>query len=402
MMSRIKYVIYLSAILMFVLFFEEDIAGQENLIPNPSFEQIKKCPESIVYRYQFNRLVKHWSQPTFGSVLLFHPCGSRQLQVPLNYSGYQFPVAGKSYIRLNSYLTIMSNCRSFFQCKFSHRLHKDRIYYFEAKLSLTESGLRAVNSFGIALNKRKRFNLFTRLLNQRRGLNIENSYDDGFFTSFTEWMMVSGYYLAEGGEEYFIMGNFKDDEETGVISVESPQQMINGRPLKQFNTFKMAKYYVDNVYFFSADSVKKHILRRMQDSAVNTNFYDRRTKVYEYRWDTVALKPVSKDISTVVNMDSGHVLAPQVLRQIRNDSVDSVFIVNYYRSGETEYTQLQKSLQYARSIKGFIKLHRPELYCESYGLAGKNEEHAPAKGKAIYKTELLLKKRLREKQRKEY
>ena len=393
---------FLLPVLLIMLFSEDHIAGQENLIPNHSFEKIEDCPESIVYRYQFNRLVKHWSQPTFGSVLLLHPCGSRHLQVPQNISGYQVPVSGKAYISQHMYASYRNNNRAYFQCQLKQELQKDRIYYFEAKLSLEESSLLAVNSFGIALNKRKRFNLFTRLLNQKKGLNFQNSYDDGYFASFMEWMMVSGYYRAEGDEAYLIMGNFRDDEEAGVISVESPQQMINGRPLKEFSTFNSASYYIDNVNFFFADSVKKHIHNRMQDSAVNTNFYGRRTKVYEYCWDTVALKPIAKDTSSVLTMDSTHALAPQVLQQVQNDSVDSVFIVNYYKSEESKFTQLQKSLQYARSIKSWIKLHRPNLYCESYGLAGKNPVNKPPKGKAAYRTELLIKKRIREKERKDY
>ncbi|MCF8332499.1 MAG: hypothetical protein K9H84_08620 [Bacteroidales bacterium] len=389
-------------VLIVFLFYGERIAGQENLILNHSFEEKEDCPESIVYRYEFNRLVKHWSQPTFGSVLLFHSCGSSHLKVPQNMFGYQIPVSGKAYINQHIYSSYRNNNRAYFQCQLKRELQKDCIYYFEAKLSLEESSLHAVNNFGIALNKRKRFNLFTRLLKQKKGLNFQNSYDDGYFASFTEWMMVSGYYRAEGDEAYLIMGNFRDDEKTGVISVESPQQMINGRPLKEVSTYNAASYYIDNVYFFSADSVKKHIHQRMQDSAVNTNFYDRRTQVYEYRWDTVALKPVSKDTSAVLKMDSAHVLAPQVLKQIRNDSVDSVYVVNYYQSEESKFAQLQKSLQYARSIKRWIKLHRPNLYCESYGLAGNQQNNHPPEGKAICKTELLLKKRLGEKKRRDY
>ena len=55
---------------------------------------------------------------------------------------------------------------------------------------------------------------------------------------------------------------------------------------------------------------------------------------------------------------------------------------------------IQKSLQYARSIKRWIKLHKPNLYCESYGLAGNQQNNHPPEGKSICKTELLLKKRI--------
>lgn len=376
-----------STILFLLIALSIKVIGQHNYIQNHSFEQIKKCPEEVNTGYL--KLVENWSQPTMASTDIYQKSCLGFAKTPKNKSGNQIPVSGVAYIGM--YLGVANiyskNYCEYFQNRLNRKLTEGKLYYFECKLSLAECSEYFCKRFGVSFNGKKVFRPFYRQeLKLKQGLDIDLSDD----YSYKEWIVASGYYLATGTEQFLIIGNFHGNSVTEKLQLSDDLQ----RELKMKYEFaKYAYYFIDDVFLLESRSIKQHILNRMQDTAVNMNFVDHRTKFYEYRWDTVAFDAVTKDTSWCSSIDTSSQFAKNIGHYIQNDSVDSVFIVNYYSSGECEFVRYTNSLTYANSIKKWIKIQRPNLYCEAFGLDGNPNGTKPATGKVICRTELLLKKR---------
>ena len=72
---------------------------------------------------------------------------------------------------------------------------------------------------------------------------IENSVSNPLL-SYTNWMQVSGTYIAHGGEKYIVIGNFRNDSSTNVFYVDTTQLQ-----------YPLAYYYIEDVSVINCDSL---------------------------------------------------------------------------------------------------------------------------------------------------
>ncbi len=187
----------------------------QNRIQNPSFETYSECPVTLG---NLEKDVKDWRTPTLGSTDYFNAC-SRAMGTPKNFNGEQPALFGTGYIGL--YMLAPDNYREYVQGSLHTTLKKGEPYTVSFYVSLAEGSDFAIKEFGI------RFTEFPVKVETKKVLSgkhlsklgggvsnlIEADYSD-FYNDEKEWTRISKEFVADGTENFILIGNFKDDKRT--------------------------------------------------------------------------------------------------------------------------------------------------------------------------------------------
>jgi hypothetical protein len=239
---------YRITIIIFIGFLSFSFFGQ-NLINNGSAEILHSCPTNL------NQIDSSffWSKGSGGTPDLFSMCSSAPIFTPPNiYYGYQKPRTGRSLIGLafnvfyswpNSY----SLLKEYPRIELSQPLVSNVVYNVRCYLSNTGfsySGSNAITGDSLG---------FLFLINDtvfNTGGNIPQVpqvWDtSGFYIDTVNWLEVEGIYIAQGGEKYLIIGDFKRYD-------LNPNYYITSYvgPYTSTSTY----YYLDDVAIWPADTV---------------------------------------------------------------------------------------------------------------------------------------------------
>lgn len=183
----------------------------QNLVPNHSFENVSPCPTSP------NLLCDHvavpWECPNDGTTDLFHACGgtypSNSFSVPYNTNGFQVAHDGQGYAGM--FCKWGANGREYAQAPLTSPLVAGQwynVYFYVSKIN----AFCSIEHIGAYLSKTVSHQSGTDYLDYEP--QVESDF--GFITDTMEWVLISGCFQAEGGEEYITIGNFRDDAESPV------------------------------------------------------------------------------------------------------------------------------------------------------------------------------------------
>lgn len=227
---------------MLFLLFSIQIFSQ-NLVLNPSFENTKRCS---YYIGRFNENIIDWSTPTFGTTDLFNPCSKKNTGIPDNYNGKQYPKNGKNYSGI--YVHSENNYREYIQAQLSQELKKDTKYTISFYVNLAEKSDFAIKSIDFLLTENKLNTTLSRELSnkQLKKLNIENFTlykidTNQFYDNKSGWTLITMEFVAEGYENFLIIGNFNKNSKTDKI------------PVSNKNRSNISYYYVDLVSIERSD-----------------------------------------------------------------------------------------------------------------------------------------------------
>ena len=217
---------YLLTYLFIILAF---YSKAQNLVPNYSFENYSACPLTAG-----------------GQVTLAIPWGSATSTCSTDYFDYcsssiftQAPRTGSGYTGL--YFYGMSDTREYLQVKLDSFLKVNKCYYVEFYVSLSEYMTEAVNNIGANLSIIQPFGILPNLQSlPAHILNIGNP----IINDSINWVKVSSYYTALGGEQYLTIGNFFNNINTSVIGVNP----TNGQ----------SYYYIDDITVEEVKSQQWH------------------------------------------------------------------------------------------------------------------------------------------------
>lgn len=190
------------------------VSGQ-NLIKNPSFERYLACPINLGNLK--NDLVD-WNIPTLGSTDYFHSC-SEAMGTPKNFNGEQPADFGEGYVGL--YLYAPDNYREYLQATLTKTLRKGISYEVSFYVSLAERSDFAIKEFGLLFSEdplqvKTRKVLSKMHLSKVQG-DISNYFEirySDFYSDNKEWVRVEKEFVANGTENFLIIGNFKDNKRT--------------------------------------------------------------------------------------------------------------------------------------------------------------------------------------------
>lgn len=201
------------------------IFGQ-NLVPNPSFETITSCGDTISPVIT-SSIVAPWISPTLGGADYFNSsCGTgcTGLGTPCNVISYQPTHTGAGYAGIiagtGNIVNGLDNDRDYIQVQLTSPLTAGQDYCVEFYASLASNlavDVMAINSLGAYMSSSPV------TANNLTNLNFTPQIvSSTFVTDTLGWTLIQGTYTATGGEEYITIGNFLDGASTQTQAVPVP------------------------------------------------------------------------------------------------------------------------------------------------------------------------------------
>lgn len=211
--------------------------AQTNLVPNPSFEFHTACPTgSDIYK------AAPWFSANIGTPDYYHVCGNISMNVPNTWLGYQQPrtgdaFAGEYFGPLN--FNMNANGREYMETPLLAPLIAGRRYCAEFYVNFNNKSWQAIDGFGMYFSN-------DTLLNDTTvyyfGVIPQVENPSGNIISDTlSWVKVSGSFIAQGGENFLTIGNFRSDANTQVDTV----------PGFAANVY----YFIDDVAVYLCDTI---------------------------------------------------------------------------------------------------------------------------------------------------
>ncbi|MEI6817660.1 MAG: T9SS type A sorting domain-containing protein [Bacteroidota bacterium] len=226
------------------------VQGQ-NLVPNPSFEIYDTCPSD------FSEILNAvpWFRPTIhvsnisndGTPDYYNSCidttnlQAAQVGVPQNFLGYEFARTGHAYAGFYSTFWCTTNCnyREYIEVKLDSALVAGITYYVSFYVSLADSCSRTTDAVGAYISIDS---ILSNIYHPLPYIPQINNPVGNFITDKINWTKISGTFLAQGGEQFITIGNFKNDTLTDTIFVSG-----GGRNHYDTSFDKSAYFYIDDV-----------------------------------------------------------------------------------------------------------------------------------------------------------
>lgn len=187
----------------------------QNLVPNPDFNDYTWCPGG---RGLLGWAVP-WYSPNRNTSDFCHSCsGSPSYSgVPENRWGNQTPYSGEGYAGIRTWISTDifvagKNYREYLAVQLTDTLIAGDTYFLSFMVSVGDYALYLSDDLGMYLSAdtiaSDTILTFTPQLANPEG-NILTNIDD--------WIEISGQFVAEGGERFLVIGNFKVDEQTTLV-----------------------------------------------------------------------------------------------------------------------------------------------------------------------------------------
>jgi hypothetical protein len=230
-------------ILGFGLFFFNSTFSQTNLVPNPSFEQYTICPINYPIFQYLNDKPDLWFKPDHRYATYLNACSNDSIYggVPFHKlaggNGFQYARTGYGYVLMRHF----GSSLNYFEVKLLDSLKQNKKYYGECYVNSVNSNTTACNSQSMYFSKNATYvdtTLYDTILRNPQVYN----YDNPIIVDTLNWVKISGVFIAQGGEQYLTLGNFRNS------------YTVTKRIKLQNIGFNGAGYYYDDVSVYNLDS----------------------------------------------------------------------------------------------------------------------------------------------------
>jgi len=195
------------------------LTAQTNLVPNPGFEIYSSCPQ-FPPDGNINKATP-WFQPwtDFNSSDFFHACDTidQMMSVPSNFWGYQWPHSGDGYAGiLCIYPTSPNSGREYLEVELTDSFTAGFTYNVSFYVNLGDSSLYSCNNIGVHFSDTV---VLYSIVISNVLLNVPfHIFSQSIVSDAIGWHLISGKYIASGGEKFMVVGNFLNDISTSYIS----------------------------------------------------------------------------------------------------------------------------------------------------------------------------------------
>lgn len=213
--------------------------GQENLVPNGSFEEYHTCPNDIS---QMDKVIS-WrsfkSTPDYYNVCNnTTSIGVEIVGVPKNFSGYQYAANGNAYCGVSSFGD--ENVRELIGCELNTPLEPGLTYYVSLKFNFpyregNPCHNNAIKNMGVQFTNTEYSISTSAPLN-----NVCHICADQFIYDTLNWIQVKGSFIPSQSYRFLMIGNFFTD----TMTLFSP-----------LNCGNCSYYYVDAVQVSTDSSI---------------------------------------------------------------------------------------------------------------------------------------------------
>lgn len=199
-------------------------AQGQSFVPNGDFEQHTGCPDGENELYH----AIDWIDPTYWTPDYLHACGWGGYSTPNNAGGHQVPRSDSAYAGI--FLYSSSPVREYIETPLVPPLAAGSTYQFEMYINLLDNSKYSARNIGVYFSDTLVYTPTTVAMPFVPQItNTDPDYPDTM-----NWYPVTGSYTAHGGESYLIIGNFDDDANTPLLTVNP-------------DGFTYAVVYVDDV-----------------------------------------------------------------------------------------------------------------------------------------------------------
>ena len=205
--------------------------SQTNLVPNPSFEIYVNCPLASVVN-------KHppppppWIIFQFSGFTYFNSCAntsliSPYLGVPNNYLGgsnYQQAHTGVGYLGFGTISKRVNGYKQGYQeIQLTDSLITGKKYYCGFYVALSNGCKYATDNLAMLITKTAKTidTVITPSWVIAGNPQVYN-YHNPVIKDTQNWVKISAVFLAQGGEQYITIGNFRPDNETTIDTTINP------------------------------------------------------------------------------------------------------------------------------------------------------------------------------------
>jgi hypothetical protein len=227
--------------------------AQINLVPNPSFEDTVGACQSQMLVSNLVTSIKKWFTVSGGSTPDYHnTCANAIIYpnictVPYCSRTYQNPKSGNGFLGLYNYGTVNPTDSSKYgtehiSVKLITPLVKNNCYYAEFYASLANISQITTNQLSLLLT----VNTFTTsAYTFSNSIQPQVQWDTTkLFTDTLNWVKISGTFIAQGGEQYLTIGNFKD-------GTHLKKQTVGSNFIPAFGGWPQPRYFT---YFLKLSS----------------------------------------------------------------------------------------------------------------------------------------------------
>ncbi|MEI2759210.1 MAG: T9SS type A sorting domain-containing protein [Bacteroidia bacterium] len=200
-------------------------ANAQNLVLNPSFENTIPC-WIFINLGTWQMQCTNWYSASGGSPDYFSETYDPfcyALPVPQSTAGYQYARTGVAYVGLGVYTKHVSpnhiNRREYVGGELSDTLKQGHEYCVSFYVSVAEELKYVVDGIGLYLSVDSAVD-YTINTNLSFVPQISNPAGNIIYDTLN-WVQISGTYIANGGEKYLTIGNFKDDANTAIDSTSA-------------------------------------------------------------------------------------------------------------------------------------------------------------------------------------
>ena len=269
-------------------------SGYSNPPQFPNYE-IKKCD--------------FWTCPTYGTSDYFNMCGTSNAHPLINSLGYQLPKSGDGCLGalfvsitggsgFDGYSGIM--WWEYIQGQFTQPLVSNHTYSISFYVSLAEYSDLYIKEFGAYMSQNPITSPNSAALTVTPQIKFTNP---NYFKDTINWTLVSGSFIASGGENYITIGNFNNDMTTDTLrryEAEIPPLVtyffidnVAGYDVTNSDTVNSnnCDEIIPNVFTPNNDSVNDVLAFKICDQIIRTTIYNRwgnvifATDKINYYWD---------------------------------------------------------------------------------------------------------------------
>jgi hypothetical protein len=237
--------------------------AQQNLVPNPSFEEYTTCPNDYMM------LPTDWYTCS-GTPDYFNACDTTNFAgVPLNWAGYQQAVDGSAYCGFCSFAFTEPppNCyKEYLGCQLVNPLIIGQKYFVSFKVSSSGgfgNGI-ATNNIGLLFSTIS-FQVYDPYSATVFGIptnNFAHIVDTNVISDSVNWTTIKGSIIADSAYQYLLIGDFFDVQHTDTSVTNS-------------SYLAKSYYYLDEVCV-SSDSLTCNTT----DAINETNYKENLIKIF--------------------------------------------------------------------------------------------------------------------------
>lgn len=268
----------LKSVFYIILFFSSfSLFSQQNLILNGDFEEYWECPDNLgqIRRAKYCYLPIN-STPDYMNACSDDtaPTGELIVSVPFNIFGNQAAQSGNAYIGLAQYWTPgeINDYREYVELTLSEALEVGKVY----KVSFWVSVAEWVTYYSPNLQGKfveDTLNPANYPTDNHLSITPDVYFDNQFVFDTIKWQKVEDFYVANGQEKYFIIGNFYNQNNTTAIESNCSICLQHG-----------AYIYIDNFSIIESEiTIELPNVITANNDGVNDYFFPKTIGVDSYK-----------------------------------------------------------------------------------------------------------------------